>query len=483
MNYSQFLNMIPEATLMVVLLITFIADFCSSKSADRKWFNPLVCLLMVAHIAINIFPTEATEAFGGMYTTGPAAGVLKTILALGTLIVMVQAKEWLSRKDTAFKEGEFYMLIISTLLGMNMMVSANHFLLFFLGLEMASVPMACLVAFDKYRHNSAEAGAKFILTATFSSGVMIYGISLLYAACGTLYFDDVAKVISASPLTIAGMVFFFSGLGFKISLVPFHFWTADSYQGAPTTVTGYLSVVSKGAAAFTLCAILMKVFQPMVEYWTVLLYIVIVLSITIANLFAIRQSDLKRFMAFSSISQAGYIMLAVVGNSAMSVSALTYYVLIYVVANLSVFTIISSIEEHNNGTVQMDSYNGLYKTNPRLAFLMTLALFSLGGIPPFAGMFSKFFVFMAAVGTHDIHTTLGAWAYGVVFIALVNTVISLYYYLLIVKAMFIKNEGEALPCYKMDNATKATLIICTAGVAFFGVASCIYEALHSAAAM
>ena len=324
MNYSQFLNMIPEATLMAVLIITFIADFCSSKSAERKWFNPLVSLLMVAHIVINICPTEAAEAFGGMYATSPAAGVLKTILALGTLIVIVQAKEWLSREDTAFKEGEFYMLIISTLLGMNMMVSANHFLLFFLGLEMASVPMACLVAFDKYRHNSAEAGAKFILTATFSSGVMIYGISLLYAACGTLYFNDMATAISASPLTIAGMVFFFSGLGFKISLVPFHFWTADSYQGAPTTVTGYLSVVSKGAAAFTLCAILMKVFAPMVEYWTVLLYIVIVLSITIANLFAIRQSDLKRFMAFSSISQAGYIMLAVVGNSAMSVSALTY---------------------------------------------------------------------------------------------------------------------------------------------------------------
>ena len=177
--------MIPEATLMVVLLITFIADFCSSKSADRKWFNPLVCLLMVAHIAINIFPTEATEAFGGMYTTGPAAGVLKTILALA-LIVMVQAKEWLSRKDTAFKEGEFYMLIISTLLGMNMMVSANHFLLFFLGLEMASVPMACLVAFDKYRHNSAEAGAKFILTATFSSGVMIS--RYLSALCCLWYF-------------------------------------------------------------------------------------------------------------------------------------------------------------------------------------------------------------------------------------------------------------------------------------------------------
>jgi len=446
MNYSQFLNMIPEASLMVTLLITFIADFCSSKRADREWFNPLVCLLMVAHISLIILPAEATEAFGGMYTTGPAVDVLKTILALGTLIVLLQAKEWLSREDTAFKEGEFYMLIISTLLGMYMMVSANHFLLFFLGLEMASVPMACLVAFDKYRHHSAEAGAKFVLTATFSSGVMIYGISLLYAACGTLYFTDMANVISASPLTIAGMVFFFSGLGFKISLVPFHFWTADSYQGAPTTVTGYLSVVSKGAAAF-----------------------------------AIRQSDLKRFMAFSSISQAGYIMLAVVGNSAMSVTALTYYVLIYVVANLSVFAIISSIEEHNNGTVQMDSYNGLYKTNPRLAFLMTLALFSLGGIPPFAGMFSKFFVFMAAVQGADIHTTLGGWAYGVVFIALVNTVLSLYYYLLIVKAMFIKHSDNPLPTFQSAFSTKLALAICTVGIVAFGICSFVFDWISVAA--
>lgn len=481
MNYSQFLNMIPEATLMAFLVITFIADFCSAKSSERKWFNPLVSLMMVAQIAINIFPTDASEAFGGMYVTGPAIGVIKTILALGTLIVVIQAKEWLSREDTAFKEGEFYMLVLSTLLGMNMMVSANHFLLFFLGLEMASVPMACLVAFDKYRHHSAEAGAKFILTATFSSGVMIYGISLLYAAAGTLYFDDMVAKMTASPLTIAGMVFFFSGLGFKISLVPFHFWTADSYQGAPTTVTGYLSVVSKGAAAFTLCAILMKVFGSMVAYWDVLLYIVVVLSITVANLFAIRQSDLKRFMAFSSISQAGYIMLAVIGNSAMGVAALTYYVLIYVVANLAVFTIISSVEEHNNGTVEMDSYNGFYTTNPRLAFLMTLALFSLGGIPPFAGMFSKFFVFMAAVNGADVQSTLGAWAYAVVFVALVNTVISLYYYLLIVKAMFIKHNDNPLPTFQSACSTKLALAICTVGVVAFGICSCVYDWIAVAA--
>lgn len=488
MNYSQFLYLMPEVTLVVFLLVTFVADFATSQKIRtlaptdkrRSWFNPMICLLMFAHILINLFPIETHTVFGGMYIATPAVGVIKTILAFGTLIVLIQSKEWLSRPDTAFKEGEFYLLVIATLLGMNMMVSANHFLLFFLGLEMASVPMACLVAFDKYRHDSAEAGAKFILTATFSSGVMLYGISFIYGAVGTLYFEDIATQLTATPFTILGMVFFFSGLGFKISLVPFHFWTADSYQGAPTTVTGYLSVVSKGAAAFALCTILMKVFAPMVIYWQYMLYIVIVLSITVANLFAIRQTNLKRFMAFSSISQAGYIVLAIVGNSALSVTALSFYVLIYVVANMAVFTIISAVEEHNNGTVMMDSYNGFYQTNPKLAFLMTLALFSLGGIPPFAGMFSKFFIFMAAVQDADLSTSVGAWAYIVLFIALINTVISLYYYLLIVKAMYIKKSDNPLPTFKSHTNTKLALAVCTAGVVLFGVCYMVFDWIHAA---
>ena len=479
--------MVPEVSLAALLIITFIVDFATAKKpADtvngnpRKWFNCLVCALMIVHIILNIGPTAAATTFGGMYATGAAQGVIKTILATGTLIVLIQAREWLSRPDTAFKEGEFYELVFSTLLGMNMMVSANHFLLFFLGLEMASVPMACLVAFDKYRHNSAEAGAKFILTATFSSGVMLYGISFIYAATGTLYFEDVAQKISATPLMIMGMVFFFSGLAFKMSLVPFHFWTADSYQGAPTTVTGYLSVISKGAAAFALCCILMKVFAPISQYWKYMLYIVIVLSITIGNLFAIRQKDLKRFMAFSSISQAGYIVLAIVGNTTMSYSALSFYVLVYVVANMGVFTIISSVEEHNNGVVDMDSYNGFYKTNPKLAMLMTLSLFSLGGIPPFAGMFSKFFVFMASVKEANILTTDGALAYATMFIALVNTVISLYYYLLIVKAMYIKPNEHPLPTFTSAKSTKLALALCTTGVIGFGIFSGIYEWIAAA---
>lgn len=478
--------MMPEVTLMAMLVIVFIIDFATAHKAPimitddktapspRPWFNPLVCAFTLIHILLNCCPTEPATAFGGMYATTPMIGVLKTILAFGTLIVFIQARTWLSRPDSTFKEGEFYMLIISTLLGMNMMVSADHFLLFFLGLEMASVPMACLVAFDKYRHNSAEAGAKFILTATFSSGVMLYGLTFIYADAGSLYFNEVAQHLSATPMTVMGMVFFFSGLGFKISLVPFHFWTADTYQGAPTTITGYLSVVSKGAAAFALCSILMHVFGVLLEQWQYLLGIVIVLSITIANLFAIRQTELKRFMAFSSISQAGYIMLAVMGDSGMGVTALTYYILVYVVANMSVFTIISAIEERNNGVTDMDAYNGLYSTNPKLAFLMTLALFSLGGIPPFAGMFSKFFVFMAALEQGS------TWAYAIVFIALINTVISLYYYLLIVKAMYINKSENPLPAFKSDCNTRLALAICTLGVALFGVCSYVYDWIFAA---
>ena len=481
MDYSQFLNMIPEVILMALLVIVFVADFVSSGQTERKWFNPFVSVLMLLPLAACFCPEgESVTAFGGMYVTSASANVMKAILTLGTLIVFIQSRLWISGEKNRKYEGEFYMLIISTLLGMYMMMSAGHFLTFFLGLEMASVPMGCLVALDKYRNNSAEGAAKFILTATFSSGVMLYGISFIYGSCGTLYFDDVAMALKNSDhlmMNIMGLVFFFSGLGFKISLVPFHFWTADAYQGAPTTVTGYLSVISKGAAAFTLVTILMKAFAPMVEYWQYMLYIVIVLSITIANIFAIRQSELKRFMAFSSISQAGYIVLAVCGDSAMGVAALSFYVLIYVVANLSVFAVISVVEQKNGGTTDMSAYDGFYQTNPKLSFLMTLALFSLAGIPPFAGMFSKFFVFMAAAHTGSY------WAYFVVFMALINTVISLYYYLLIVKAMYINKNDNPLPTFQSDCNTKLALALCTIGIVAFGVCSCFYDWIAQAAGM
>jgi len=474
MNYSEFLNMVPEYCLIAALLVVFFADFFCSRNSNRHVALGRLTMLMLLPVIITSASVEPTSVFGDIYVTSQAINVMKAILAFGTLVVVIMSNTWLERKENWKLAGEFYMLILSTLLGMFIMMSSGSFLLFFLGLEMASVPLACMVAFDRHRKESAEGAAKYILVATFSSGVMLFGISFIYAATGTLYFDDVAAAVSGSPLCIMGLAFFFSGLGFKISLVPFHFWTADTYQGAPTPVTGYLSVISKGAAAITLCTILMKAFGPMVQYWDYMLYIVIVLSITVANLFAIRQSELKRFMAFSSISQAGYIMLAVVGNGQLGVAALTYYVLVYIVANMAVFTVINVVEQNNGGRTDMAAYNGFYQTNPKLSFLMTLALFSLAGIPPFAGMFSKFFVFMAGVQNGD------PMAYFVVFIALVNTVVSLYYYLLIVKAMYITKTDTPLPSFKSDCSTKAALAICTAGIALFGVISCVYEWIAAA---
>ena len=461
---------------MAIMVVVFIVDFIFHSKDDRKHsaLYLTTAVLLLGQCAVCAV-AEPAEAFAGMYVSTASVNIMKLILTAGTLVVVIMSQSWLRSQEVGNKDGEFYMLVISTLLGMYMMMSSGHFLLFFLGLEMASVPMACLVALNKLRKESAEGAAKFILTASFSSGVMLYGISFIYAATGTLYFDDTVARLTISPLTIVGLAFFFSGLGFKISLVPFHFWTADTYQGAPTAVTGYLSVVSKGAAAFTLMAILMKVFAPMVEYWEYILYIVIVLSITIANLFAIRQTELKRFMAFSSISQAGYIMLAVVGNSALGVTALTYYVLVYVVANMSVFTVINVVETRGGGNTKMNCYDGFYKTNPQLSFLMTLALFSLAGIPPFAGMFSKFFVFMAAAQEGSF------LAYFVVFIALINTVVSLYYYLLIVKAMYIKPCDTPLPTFQSDCNSKLALAICTAGIVLFGVCSCIFDWISVAA--
>lgn len=459
----------PEVSLLGVYLIIFLYDLVTTGRL-RKFFHPVTCALMVALCFLITSNMSSFTLFGGMYESNATIVVMKAILAFGSLLAILQANRWLKDKNTFYKQGEFYILLLSTLVGMFFMMSARHFLLLFLGIELASLPLACLVAFDKYRHNSAEAGIKYILTSMFASAVMLYGISFLYGTTGSLYFTDMATGITGSPMQVFALVLFFSGLGFKISLVPFHLWTADSYQGAPTTVTAYMSVISKGAAVFTLFVVLTKVFAPMTEQWQTIIYIAIVASITLANLMAIKQRFLKRFMAFSSISQAGYIMLAVIGGQIEGMSAMIYYIIVYMVANMAVFAIIETIEWQTRSAVRRETCNGLYKTNPKLTLIMTLALFSLAGIPPFAGFFSKFFVFMSAFSA-------GFWV--LVFIALVNTVISLYYYLLIVKAMYIEKNDNPVPPIKCDIYTRVSLTICVAGIILLGICSFVYSGIDS----
>ena len=394
MDYSNFLMMKEELSLIAVMVILLLYDLMASKNGLR-YFQPVACILFGVHTLLNIVPGVAGEAFGGMYQYTPMVSVVKSILNIGTLIVLMQAGGWLAGESTVHKRGEFYFLTLTTLLGMYFMISAGNFLFFFIGLETASIPMATLVAFDKYRHKSAEAGAKYILNAVFASGLSLYGMSLLYGTTGTLYFDDIPATVTGSPLQIMAFVFFAVGLFFKISLVPFHQWTPDVYEGAPTPVTSYLSVISKGSAVFVLMTILIKVFAPIAAQWQGILYGVIVVTITLANLFAIRQKNLKRFLAYSSISQAGYIMLGVIGGTALGMTSLVYYVLVYMVSNLAAFGVIGVIE-NRTGKLTIADYNGLYATHPKLSLVMTLAMFSLAGIPPFAGFFSKFFIFAAA---------------------------------------------------------------------------------------
>ena len=471
MDYTSIFSMHQELSLIAVFLLTFVMDLFLPEE-HRYLARRGACIALSIHLILNIVPDEVV-LFGGMYHSTPMASVMKSILTFGTILVFLQSSDWLKRQDVKHKNGEFYILTLSTLIGMYFMVSAGHFLLFFLGLELATIPMACMIAFDKYKGHSAEAGAKFILSALFSSGIFLYGISMIYGTVGTLYFEDIPAGLDGSALQILALVFFFSGLAFKLSLVPFHLWTADTYQGAPTSVTAYLSVISKGAAAFATMVVLVKVFGSMTAEWSKMLSWVIVVTITIGNLFAMRQKHLKRFMAFSSISQAGYIMLAVLAGTPQGMASLAYYIVVYIVANLAVFGVIASVEHYTHGKLEMSDYNGLYKTNPKLTMVMTLALFSLAGIPPFAGFFSKFFVFAAA---------FNSGYYLIVFIALVNTVISLYYYLLIIKAMFITPNEQPIPTFQNGSAMRVCLMVCVAGILLLGVVSSVYGLLSNTAA-
>lgn len=473
--------MLPELIILGVFFIVLLWDVFGGESA-RKSLTPLTTILFgLATVAVWIIPSSDAAAFGGMYVDDAACKAMKAILNLGVFIVLLQSAKWVESDEVAIRKGEFYELLLVTLFGMYLMISARHFLLFIIGLESASLPLAAMVAFNKRHYESHEAAFKYILTAVFSSAILLMGLSFVYAfSGGSLYFNDIRTAVTgeASGLLVCALAFVIAGIGFKLSLVPFHLWTADVYQGAPTAVTSYLSVISKGAAAFAFFVIFVHAFGTLYSgLWEWMMYAVIIATITVGNLFAIRQKNMKRFMAFSSISQAGYIMLGVMTESALGLGSMMYYIFVYVVSNLAVFSVISTIE-NKTGKLSMDDYDGLHKTNPWLSFAMTLAMFSLAGIPPFAGFFSKILIFNSVTASNSMAL------YMLVLVALINTIISLYYYLLVVKAMWI-NPGEAkVEAFKSDGSQRVALWICVAGIIGFGLVSCIYQyCINSASAL
>jgi len=468
MDFRYILLMRHEILLLVVALIILIVDIFTS-SEKKTYLIKFSLLLFAVSMLIGFIPVKPGTLFGGAFQGNALTDLFKDILNMAVLIVFLQSDGYLKKAENSEKIGEFFVLIILTLLGMDFMVSSGDFLTFFIGLETASIPIAGLVAYDRYKNRSAEAGVKLILLSALSSGVLLFGISLIYGATGSIYFSDIAKNITASPLIILGFIFFLSGMGFKISLVPFHLWTADVYEGAPINITAYLSVVSKGAAVFILTIILYKVFKNVTNLWETALYALAVLTMTVGNLFALRQNNIKRFLAFSSIAQAGFILVGIMGTGSLGMTSVVYFILIYVFTNLGAFGVASAIS-NASGVETISGYNGLYSTNPKLSLVMMLALFSLAGIPPIAGFFGKFFLF----------TSAGSQGYFIlILIAVLNATISLYYYLGVVKAMFIDKNDTPIPYFRSSNLMRLSLLLCVVGLFFIGFASDIFEYIMS----
>ncbi len=468
MTFENLLLMRYEIVLTIIVIIILFAELALDDKVKQR-VVPLAIVLFLAHTIIGFLPLKEGVLFGGMFHTNGTISLMKNILNIGVLIVLMQSWTWVRHPDNHPKLSEYFLLMFSTLIGMYFMISSGDFLMFYLGLELATIPLAALAAFERYKNRSAEAGVKLILASSLSSAILLYGISMIYGTTGSIYFSKVATLFSANPLQILAFIFFFSGMAFKISIVPFHLWAADVYEGAPVNITSYLSVISKGAAVFILMMILYKVFPRIISMWQDVLWVTSVLTMTIGNLFALRQKNLKRFLAFSSISQAGFIFLGIIGSSPVGMSAVIYFSLVYIFSNLGAFGVIAAIS-NATGKENMEDYNGLYRTNPNLSLVMMLALFSLAGIPPVAGFFGKFFLFTAAAQQGFYYLLL---------IALLNTIVSLYYYLLIIKAMFLTKSDDAIAYFKSDWPTRIGLLACVAGIIVVGLYSPIYEMIRS----
>lgn len=470
MDWNSLLLMRYEIGLLAMILLLVIFEIFSGKKQKGSLINFSIILFAV-FTAVGFMPLEEGSIFGGMFRTNDMLHFFKGTLNVGVLILLLQSADWLKDKVIEQnKSSEFVVLLFSSLLGMYFMISAGDFLMFYIGLELATLPVAALVAYETAKRSSAEAGVKYILSSALASGTAIFGISLLYATTGTIYFDAFSEVLSISNLSVLGLVFFLAGLGFKISLVPFHFWTADVYEGAPIPVASYLSVISKGAAVMILMIIMFTVMKPLMPVWHKIFYILIISTMAIGNLFALRQRNMKRFLAFSSIAQAGFILLGFMSVDALGTTTIIYFVAIYIFSNLGAFGVVQAIS-NATGRESMDDYKGLYRTNPKLSLIMMLSLFSLAGIPPLAGFFGKFFLYAAAASKGY---------YFLVFIGVVMATISLYYYLLVVKEMFLTKDDEtSIPYFESRPLMKIGLLIASIGILVVGLYSPVYDYIYN----
>jgi NADH-quinone oxidoreductase subunit N len=474
-------ELLLAAVLFVVLTI----------KVGRDLSNPVMLalaqILLLLAAASAFWPHAGGFLFGNMFVADSLSSLQKGILVAGGYLVTLLFSDWLRKTPHL---PEFLVLMIASLLGMCFLVSAGNLLMLYLSLELLTIPLAAMANFDLDRKKSAEAAMKLILSSAFSSGILLFGISLVYGMAGTLDFAELSAAVKApaSPLMLLAFGMLFTGFAFKLSIVPFHLWTADVYEGAPIPVTAFLSVMSKGAVAFSLLTVLNKVLPALQDSWFWVIAILAVTTMLIGNLFALRQDNMKRFLAFSSIAQVGFILVAMAGGGAVSATAVTYFIFVYLFSNLAAFGVAAVLEDSPEGAADMphnpahgnewgmekiSEYRGLIRRSPLLAWIMALALFSLAGIPPAAGFFGKLFLLSAGASSQ---------AYWLIIIAALNMMVSLYYYLKIVRSMFMSEPLPRATKVYPEPMVRFGLMLCAMGILLAGLVSWVYEYISRAAA-
>ena len=463
---NEFLLLMKQE--LVITLIIFVLLFIKLAKEETKneTLVNFVNILLTLNLASGFFLEQSGTLFGDMFRTTELFTFEKNLLNLGTLIISLQSYNWL--KDHKHVP-EFYILLLSTLLGMFFMISSNNLLMFYLALELSTIPLAALANFDLEKRRSSEAAFKMIISSAFSSGLLLFGISMLYGSTGTLSLTELPAHLNGNPLQIFSFILLIAGFGFKISAVPFHLWTADVYEGSPVSVTSYLSVISKGAILFVLVSVLYNAFAPLSESWYNMLFLISVMTMIIGNLFALRQQNMKRFLAFSSIAQVGFILIGITGHSVEGSASVIFFILIYIFSNLAAFGVINLVSAAT-GRENVDDYKGFYKTNKGLSWVLAIALFSLGGVPPTAGFFGKFFLLLAGAGKGN---------YLLITIAALNMVISLYYYLKVIKAMFMDANDNPIEKVHTGWSPRLAMIICIGGIIITGLASGAYQYIYN----
>jgi NADH-quinone oxidoreductase subunit N len=432
----------PEIILTLVIAIVLVADLFLDQS--RKWLLSNLAAFglvaaMVPILSLALSDTDVRSMVGGAYVVDNFALVLKALFLGVGFVVLLMSINYV--EDGDYYEGEFYFLLLCSLLGMVVMSSSRDLITIFVALETLSIPAYMLAGWRKRDLKSNEASLKYYLLGVLASAVMLYGMSLIYGFTGTTVLADIGQQLAGNaakmPMVTLAIVFIIVGFAFKVSAVPFHSWAPDTYEGAPTPVTAFLSVASKTGGFVALLQLVFVGFFGRDDVWGPMLGILAALTMTVGNLIALRQTNIVRLLAYSSIAQAGYILvpLAVAGSAGAEASGTAFtaavvYLLVYAAMNLGAFAIVIAVARKTRSG-EISSYGGLYEYAPGLAVLMTIFLFSLAGIPPLAGLWAKLFVFRAVI---DAGTP---WALLLGVVVAVNSVIALFYYAAIAKEMWM----------------------------------------------